>query len=343
MKPIARNSILSVLAVTFLLAGTLRAETIHLKSGQIIEGTVVERTEDSVKVDTGVGILVTYYLDEIESATATPHVETTPPEIIAEPEITHPATAPSAPPPADSPAPTPIAATPAPDPIVPTQALQVTPPPTSISSAITHKIEEKFPLYTTTTTDTSLPPWQAPRLSRDEYLKTQAARARTIEREHINKIILALKGYLTSHWRGLKDAHPLVRTIAESPAGLAIAISLWAGIYVLICYPLMRLSHRFKCGGWMAWVPILQIFQLLRVADKSPIWFLFFLFPVISLLAFVFVGMSIARRLEQPYWLGYFMLVPGVNIFVLWHLALLPDPATSPKRQDGIDTGIKFE
>lgn len=43
------------------------AETITLKSGNVVEGTIVERTDDFIKVDRGVGITVTYYLDEIES------------------------------------------------------------------------------------------------------------------------------------------------------------------------------------------------------------------------------------------------------------------------------------
>jgi len=43
------------------------AETITLKSGKVIEGTITKRVEDEIKVDTGSGIAVTYYLDEIDS------------------------------------------------------------------------------------------------------------------------------------------------------------------------------------------------------------------------------------------------------------------------------------
>src|SRR3990167_5493623 len=54
----------------FTWAGTAWAETIRLKSGLVIKGTIVERTADSIKVDTGLGIPVTYYLDEIEGMPA---------------------------------------------------------------------------------------------------------------------------------------------------------------------------------------------------------------------------------------------------------------------------------
>ena len=147
---------------------------------------------------------------------------------------------------------------------------------------------------------------------------------------------------LSRYWRELKDAHPLVRTIAESPLGPAVAAILWLGLYAAICYPLMRLSRRFKCGGGIAWVPILQIFPLLRIAGKSPLWLLFFFFPFVNILAFLFVWMSLARRLQQPHWLGYLMLVPAVNVAILWYLALVPAPAHQ-KRPEDIGTGIKFE
>ena len=327
MRSIPHNRILLFFAVIFLLAGTVQAETIRLKSGLVVEGTIVARTPDAVKIDTGIGVLITYYLDEIEEIITAP----------AQPPGSD--QAPASPVPTDLPAATPVNAAQAPVSIVPPQPPLKTPPPQQLAPSASRETRKELQLYTRPT----LPPWQAPRLSRDEYLKIQAERARAIEQEHINQIILSLTEYLTSHWRGLKDVHPLIRTIAESPVGLTIAIVLWTGVYALLCFPLMRLSLRFKCGGWLAWVPILQIFQLLRIADKSPIWFLFFLFPVINLLAFLFVWMSIARRLERSHWLGYLMLVPGVNVLTLWYLALLPDTATVPKKQDDIDTGIKFK
>ncbi len=296
---------------TFTWTGTVRAETIRLRSGQTIEGTVVERAKDSVKVDTGVGISITYYLDEIESIIRSPQPPAISAEVLPAPAVTR-----------DS-------------------ALTLdTHPPAPISIPSTRTVEGKIFLDNTAP---SSPLWDAPRQSRDEYLKTQAKRTRAVEQEYIDRIILPLTGYLTSRWRGLKSAHPLIRTIAEDPAGPAIAIIFWAGVYALLCYPLMRLSLRFQCGGWMAWIPILNVFQLLRVADKSPVWLLFFFFPFINLLAFLFVWMSIARRLEQSHRLGYLMLVPGVNLFVLWYLAMLPNTSTAPKKQDNIDTGIKFE
>lgn len=43
------------------------AETIMLKSGKVIDGKIVQRNEDEIKVDIGVGVNITYFLDDIES------------------------------------------------------------------------------------------------------------------------------------------------------------------------------------------------------------------------------------------------------------------------------------
>lgn len=324
MKPIPRNRIFIFFAATFLLAGTARAETIRLKSGLVIEGIIVGRTEDSVKIDTGLGIPITYYLDEIENILAATRTEALQPKITQPPDV-----------PSEM-EPIPVATAPDPVPAAPVQ----TPPSTSTPSTMMQKIEKEIPPYTSDVT--ALPPWQAPRLSQDEYLKIQAERARTIEQEHINGIVLVLIESLTRYWRELKDAHPLIRKIAESPVGLTVAAVIWMALYALICYPLMRLALRLNSNGGMAWVPIFQIFEMLRIAGKSPIWFLFFFFPLVNILAFLFVWMSIARQLQQPHWLGYFMLIPGVNVLLLWYLALVPAP-TPQKRPEDIDTGIKFK
>ena len=44
----------------------LRAEFVALKSGKIIEGTIVKETKDYIKLDTGIGIDLTYYFEDID-------------------------------------------------------------------------------------------------------------------------------------------------------------------------------------------------------------------------------------------------------------------------------------
>lgn len=52
------------------------AEIIKTKSGKIIEGKIVERTNEYIKADIGIGMPITYFLDEIESIKETSASET---------------------------------------------------------------------------------------------------------------------------------------------------------------------------------------------------------------------------------------------------------------------------
>lgn len=50
----------------FLFPSNVRSETILLKSGKSVEGTIKERTDKFIIVDVGLGFPITYYLDEIK-------------------------------------------------------------------------------------------------------------------------------------------------------------------------------------------------------------------------------------------------------------------------------------
>ena len=58
--------LISLLLLVFLFPITIFAETIILKSGQKIEGKIIEKTNDYIKIDF-YGVSLTYFLDEIES------------------------------------------------------------------------------------------------------------------------------------------------------------------------------------------------------------------------------------------------------------------------------------
>jgi len=60
------NKLLTTLSI-LLIATVSYAETITLTSGKVIEGEIVERTDEFIKVDTGIGVITTYYLDEIKN------------------------------------------------------------------------------------------------------------------------------------------------------------------------------------------------------------------------------------------------------------------------------------
>lgn len=54
-----------IVFIPIFFCGTCFAETIQLKSGQVIHGKIVSQTSDAIKVDEGIDLPLTYFRDEI--------------------------------------------------------------------------------------------------------------------------------------------------------------------------------------------------------------------------------------------------------------------------------------
>lgn len=61
-----RNRVICLCFISFLFIGSVFCDTIILKSGKQVEGSIKERTNDAVKVDME-GVAITYYLTDIDS------------------------------------------------------------------------------------------------------------------------------------------------------------------------------------------------------------------------------------------------------------------------------------
>ena len=55
----------------FLVSGVAAADTVRLKNGNVVEGKIIERNADMVKMDIG-GVTLTYYADEIDTVMGPP-------------------------------------------------------------------------------------------------------------------------------------------------------------------------------------------------------------------------------------------------------------------------------
>ncbi|MBF0386131.1 MAG: hypothetical protein HQL27_09735 [Candidatus Omnitrophica bacterium] len=58
---------IGIILLILLVSQSALAETITLKSGKVINGKIVKKSEDEIKVDMGVGVDITYSLDDIKS------------------------------------------------------------------------------------------------------------------------------------------------------------------------------------------------------------------------------------------------------------------------------------
>ena len=78
-------------------------------------------------------------------------------------------------------------------------------------------------------------------------------------------------------------------------------------------------------NGWLAWIPIANIYLMCKVADKPGWWLILFFIPLVNIVVYLDIWMTIAESRGQPSWLGLFMIVPIVNFIILGILAFTPE------------------
>jgi len=94
------------------------------------------------------------------------------------------------------------------------------------------------------------------------------------------------------------------------------------GSYVLFCWPLMMISNKFGDAQWRAWVPVVNVFLLVKLADL-PLWIALLVFvPLFAPFALVYICMELCLILRLSRWWGVFIVVPGLNVLLFWFLAL---------------------
>lgn len=92
--------------------------------------------------------------------------------------------------------------------------------------------------------------------------------------------------------------------------------------YVYVSLALQTIATKTSTpNGWLAWIPIANIFLMLSVAKKPMWWFLLFLIPLVNIVIAIIVWMAVAEARHKPNWWGILTIVPGVNLVVPGYLA----------------------
>jgi hypothetical protein len=69
--------------------------------------------------------------------------------------------------------------------------------------------------------------------------------------------------------------------------------------------------------GWLAFIPILNIYLLCKIAGHSGWWTLAILFvPFVNIVVTIWFWVEIARRRNHPEWLGILMIIPLANFII---------------------------
>jgi len=90
---------------------------------------------------------------------------------------------------------------------------------------------------------------------------------------------------------------------------------LFIAVYAYHAYTLQIIAEKTNAkDSWWAWVPIANVFLMLRIAKKSAWWILLFLIPLVNLVIVVMVWWKIAELRNKPGWLGILMVIPMLNL-----------------------------
>jgi hypothetical protein len=127
-----------------------------------------------------------------------------------------------------------------------------------------------------------------------------------------------------------------VDSAAAGALGAVFAgVFLFLLLIVLVCYIYfaiceMKIAKKTNTSdGWMAWLPILNIYLMVKIAQKPSWWLLLMFIPLVNIIIGVILWAEISKRLGKPEWLGLLVLIPVANIVLPGYLAFSD---SSPKR-----------
>jgi len=119
----------------------------------------------------------------------------------------------------------------------------------------------------------------------------------------------------------MADAAPALPPAARAPGPGVLVAGLLAWAFCSFC--LMRIAAATGAGGgWMAWIPILNLVLMLRIAGRPLWWIVLFFVPGVNIVVLVLVWMSVTTACGKSQWLGALAaLIPPFGVLVLAYLA----------------------
>jgi hypothetical protein len=121
---------------------------------------------------------------------------------------------------------------------------------------------------------------------------------------------------------------PMTPRLIVAAAGLVLAL------YFLHCYCLMLICR--KTGnepGVLVWLPVLQLFPMLRAASMSSWWFIAFFIPVLNLVGHVLWCVKIVEARSKTIPLLILLLLPVTSFFAVLYLAFSEGRSAPVKKE----------
>ena len=97
--------------------------------------------------------------------------------------------------------------------------------------------------------------------------------------------------------------------------GLNSVWGLAAYVWFALCLYIIA-SKTGTPNGWLAWLPIANLYLMCKIAGRSGWWTVLFFIPLLNLIIAIIVWVGIAGARGKPGWLGILMIIPIINLIV---------------------------
>ena len=115
-------------------------------------------------------------------------------------------------------------------------------------------------------------------------------------------------------------------SLTEEQKALFDKIILVAGVFGLLAYVftsfcLMKIADKLDIlNSWLSWVPIAQIWVMVRAAGKPSWWLILFFIPLVNFVISLIVLFSIPTSLNKSSLYGLLLFVPILGVFLYFGL-----------------------
>ncbi|HLH52237.1 MAG TPA: hypothetical protein VKY92_01280 [Verrucomicrobiae bacterium] len=145
-----------------------------------------------------------------------------------------------------------------------------------------------------------------------------------IDTSEVRQVQTQLSGLLApGHAMSRLNAIPMTRNFLIAAGGIA------AALYLAYCFCCLLICRKSGVEpGLLIWLPVLQMFPLLKAARMSPWWFLGFFVPVLNLAASILWCIRIADARGKTFVVALLLILPVTSPFAFLYLALSAGPSS---------------
>lgn len=144
--------------------------------------------------------------------------------------------------------------------------------------------------------------------------KLETPKVKAMEAQVVDKVVDTWRSQIPLE--KLPPLPPITRTLLLEAAGIV------AAVWLFNCYCLMLICQ--KAGqkpGVLVWLPVLQMFPLLRAAGMSFWWFLAYFVPLLNVVAHFLWCLKIASARNKTALVGVLLFLPVLNLLAFLYLA----------------------